>query len=144
MIGFDRSGSKYIWWIGFSVLACVGLLSFGGYWVPEKITQEKLLNDPVFAGGIDTALLDVESKIKTGELNLQDHVPMRYRTENADFTVIKMPEEKGTIPYIKYRIEVIFRHPRTIFSRKTKLEAILVATTLGSEHVFADLFWNLE
>lgn len=135
---------KYIGITVFSIFACAGLLTFGGYWIPVKVTQEKMLEDPIFKGGINQGLLDVENKIKDGTILLQDNVPYRYRTDNADVTIIKMADEEKVIPYTKYRIEIQYRYPYSIFARKTKLDTIIVAPKSSINHVFADLFWSLE
>jgi len=136
--------NRYIKIAVFSIVSCIGLMMFGDYWIPKKITQEMILNDAHFAGGINHTLLDLEARIRSGEMIMQDNVPFRLRTDSADITVTKMPEEKKGISYVKYRVAIQFRYPYTVFPRKTKLDAILVATLLGTDHVFADLFWSLE
>jgi uncharacterized protein YneF (UPF0154 family) len=135
---------KYIGITVFSIFACTGLMMFGGYWIPAKVTQEIMLENPTFNGGINQGLLEAENKIKEGALIFQDNIPLRYRTDNADVTIIKMTDEEKVIPYTKYRIEIRYRYPNSIFARKTKLDAILVAPKTAEKHVFADLFWSLE
>jgi hypothetical protein len=135
---------KYISVVLFSAFLCMGLLMFGGNWIPDRITQEIMLEDPIYNGGISQVLLTVEEQILKDSLALQDSVPHRYRTNNADIMVMKMSEEQKIIPYTKYRIEIRYRYPNTVFLRKTKLDAILVLPRSGINHVFADLFWSLE
>ncbi len=135
---------KYIGITVFSIFACTGLMMFGSYWIPVKVTQEIMLEDATFNGGINQGLLDAQNKIKEGALIFQDNVPYRYRTNNADVTIIKMIDEEKVIPYTKYRIEIRYRYPYSVFTRKTKLDAILVAPKTGEKYVFADLFWSLE
>lgn len=135
---------KYIGFMLFTILMCTGLLMFGSYWIPVKITQEMLLNDHVYTSGIMEEFLNVESNIKAGSMIFTDNVPKRVWTENSEISVVKMVDEKKVLPNTKYRIEMKFRHPNTVINRSMKLDAIVVDANRQQNHDFADLFWSLE
>jgi uncharacterized protein (UPF0333 family) len=135
---------KYIGFLMFSILICAGLLMFGNYWIPVRITQETLMSNRIYTGGIMEEFLNAESSIKSGNLLLMDNIPKRIWTENSEISIIKMVDEKKLLPSTKYRIEMKFRHPNTVINRSMKLDAIVVDTKLQQNHDFADLFWSLE
>lgn len=135
---------QYIMTLLISILLCTGLFVFGGYWIPEKFSQQHLLEDPTFYRGIGESLLVLEEKIQRGQFPLEDNVPYRVRDDVSEALITKMHEEKKSSPYTKYRVELRFRYPYSVISRSTKLDAILVDVSPEQNHDFADLFWNLQ
>ena len=135
---------KYALILMCSILACTGLLMFGNYWIPEKVTQTVLLQNQVFSRGMMEAFLNIEKGIQQGEFLLQDNIPKRLWTETAEVSIIKMVDEKKVLPNTKYRVEMKFKHPQTVISRDLKLDAIIVNVNRQQSHDFADLFWSLE
>lgn len=129
-------------------LVCCGV-SFAAfysqrYWMPDKYTQSKMLEKPELHDGIEENMIDIETKIQRGDYALQDNLPFWLNTPSYVGNIVKLPQQKNVIPYIKYKIELKVRFPYSEISRERNLDAILVDVNPEQNHQFSDLFWNIK
>lgn len=136
-----------IQYLVFFLICCA--ISFAGffsqrYWMPEKYTQLKILEKPELHNGIQETMLDIETKVQRGDYQLVDNIPFVLVNPSYVGSVVKMPQEKNVIPYVKYKIELKFQYPYSSITRERNLDAILVDVNPEQNHQFSDLFWNIK
>ena len=136
--------AKYVVIFFVSLMIGGGALFSQRYWMPEKYTQARLLESPVFVDGIQGNLLEIQNKIILGEYISADENPVNLIGQTYRGTIVKVPGRKTTIPYNKYKIDIQFLYPYSSISRGKKLGVILADVDASQTHEFADLFWNLK